>query len=349
MVKIDELVFNLHQHGAPREFVLLILMVIWTEGLYNLNEVYDWLEFFAGHAACTAWVRLRGFRGCKFDLKYADKANGHSSNYMDINSHSGFVLAIIFLLKGRPANFIAWFGIKCSSWTRINVGTSSRSACCSSGDTSQASVMDSNRMLERICLLLILTSCLGGVFILEQPGGSILEFYPTFRWVLARIVNIFGLQSVARTSWKMGTFGSPTLKPQYAYSNSPTIRKVPLYAPTTMHVKKNHTKVETARAYKNKSGKDCFTGTKHLKDTEIYPEHFACSISELVDDLRMARQGSQMPDPVPTAQETFLKCDSMNGSDLFDHADLASVFSYLRGCKSLRIPKEWVDHVPTSI
>ena len=55
-------------------------------------QVYDWLEFFAGHAACTAWVRLRGFRGCKFDLKYADKANGHSSNYMDINSHSGFVL-----------------------------------------------------------------------------------------------------------------------------------------------------------------------------------------------------------------------------------------------------------------
>lgn len=44
-------------------------------------------------------------------------------------------------------------------------------------------------------MLLILTSCLGGVFILEQPGGSILEFYPTFRWALARIVDIFGLQS----------------------------------------------------------------------------------------------------------------------------------------------------------
>jgi hypothetical protein len=45
-----------------------------------------------------------------------------------------------------------------------------------------------------------------------------------------------------------------------------------------MHVKKNHTKVETARAYKNKSGKDCFTGTKHLKDTEtlecIWSVHF---------------------------------------------------------------------------
>ena len=58
-------------------------------------------------------------------------------------------LCIIFLLKGRSHDFLAWYGIKCSSWTQINVGTSSRAACCSAGNMLMASVGQANRMLER--------------------------------------------------------------------------------------------------------------------------------------------------------------------------------------------------------
>jgi len=49
MVDINSLVFKLQKLRAPREFVLIVLLVIWTEGLYNIDEAYDWLEFFAGH------------------------------------------------------------------------------------------------------------------------------------------------------------------------------------------------------------------------------------------------------------------------------------------------------------
>ena len=100
------------------------MMVVWTHGLYDLDEVraselylnchmiwklrslphiplhipvahadeasYDWLEFFAGNAACTTFTRLQGYRGCKFDLKYNPEASPGRSNYMDINSPSGF-------------------------------------------------------------------------------------------------------------------------------------------------------------------------------------------------------------------------------------------------------------------
>ena len=70
-----------------KAFVLIILMVIWTEGLYDLTEAwraisdlaaallqnvslkeYDWLEFFAGRANATHAVRLRGGIGARFDL-----------------------------------------------------------------------------------------------------------------------------------------------------------------------------------------------------------------------------------------------------------------------------------------
>jgi hypothetical protein len=59
----------------------------------SVPEVYDWLEFFAGNAACTTFARLQGYRGCKFDLKYnpQDQVPPGSTNYMDVNSPSGFM------------------------------------------------------------------------------------------------------------------------------------------------------------------------------------------------------------------------------------------------------------------
>ena len=58
-------------------------------------------------------------------------------------------LAIVALLRCSVGEFCAWFGIKCSSFTSINRGTSARSACSSTGDPSKPSVVEANRMLER--------------------------------------------------------------------------------------------------------------------------------------------------------------------------------------------------------
>lgn len=48
----------------------------------------------------------------------------------------------------------------------------------------------------RICLLLMLTTALGGTWVLEQPAGSALEFYPTFRWLITQLISISGVKSV---------------------------------------------------------------------------------------------------------------------------------------------------------
>lgn len=58
-------------------------------------------------------------------------------------------LAIIFLLKGKLDDFVSWYGIKCSSWTQVNVGTSTRCPCASLGDILKISVREANQMLER--------------------------------------------------------------------------------------------------------------------------------------------------------------------------------------------------------
>ena len=58
-------------------------------------------------------------------------------------------LSIAMMLRGIANAFGCHFGIKCSSFCRVNVGTSMRSACTSVGYCSYESVRLSNKLLER--------------------------------------------------------------------------------------------------------------------------------------------------------------------------------------------------------
>ena len=59
-------------------------------------------------------------------------------------------LAIIFILKGKPKNFAAWFGLKCSSFSAMNRGHSGRAPTSSTGFGERPAVAEGNCMLERI-------------------------------------------------------------------------------------------------------------------------------------------------------------------------------------------------------
>lgn len=150
--------------------------------------------------------------------------------------HLGLRLAILVMLKGVINNLATHFGIKCSSFCRVNVGTSMRSACTAIGFTQYLSVALSNKLLERnpyiflfssaettkhmtktnltyldlvriqlvfphptasrTCTLILLCTALGGAWTLEQPSGSLLEFYPTWRFILDMICKSGGASSV---------------------------------------------------------------------------------------------------------------------------------------------------------
>jgi hypothetical protein len=58
------------------------------------------------------------------------------------------------MLKGVLNNFGSHFGIKCSSFCKVNIGTSMRSACSSMGFASYDSVSMSNKLLERILVVI---------------------------------------------------------------------------------------------------------------------------------------------------------------------------------------------------
>ena len=155
-------------------------------------------------------------------------------------------LALLSCLRAVAGNFGAHVGIKCSSFCKMNIGTSMRSACATIGHALFESVSLSNALLERtilnlaqklknICycqlvhgsrcssqirfsktpfpyrasqgldilcpsrrtvLLLAVVTCMGGVWTLEQPDGSVLQFYHTFRYFLASVQMAGGPYSV---------------------------------------------------------------------------------------------------------------------------------------------------------
>ncbi|CAE7853885.1 unnamed protein product, partial [Symbiodinium microadriaticum] len=163
---------------------------------------------------------LGRFKSARFDLKDNVPRRKRKSNYMDLNSTSGFCLAICYLLKMTPGDGYVHFGMKCSSLCSMNMGTSGRTACAPIGYLKQPSVVYTNKLLERTILLIILSTCLELVWTLEQPAGSVLEFYPAWRWAVSKMCDVVGPFAVSKVSFWMAHYMSKTPKRHYMYSNS---------------------------------------------------------------------------------------------------------------------------------
>ena len=131
------------------------------------------------------------------------------------------------MLRGIPGQFASHFGLKCSSFCKMNIGTSRRSPCTSLGFEDFLSVLTGNMLLERMgwycgkmslncffllrlttfnyfktafrsrsCLLILLCTCLDGLWTFEQPSGSLAEYYPAFRYVLNQVFDCGGPTAV---------------------------------------------------------------------------------------------------------------------------------------------------------
>jgi hypothetical protein len=53
------------------------------------------------------------------------------------------------ILRGDSDDLLVLLGMKCSSWSRVNQGTSMRQPCCPDGDSSKKSVFTANCMAAR--------------------------------------------------------------------------------------------------------------------------------------------------------------------------------------------------------
>lgn len=86
-----------------------------------------------------------------------------------------------------------------------------------------------------------------------------------------------------------------------------------------------------------------------LTRLRIFPVKFARTLVDLYPQLIKTPKG--LPADPPTllpALETFLTIPA-DKADQWPFAGLSEVYAYLRRSKHLRIPAEWVAHIPRSI
>lgn len=91
-------------------------------------------------------------------------------------------------MQGKTGKVLSTLGMVCSTWVFMSRGSTYRSFLNPEGNTSNEKVQLANRMLCRSVLLCLLTVCMNGVYILEQPLSSLAEYHPRFQW-LGTITN----------------------------------------------------------------------------------------------------------------------------------------------------------------
>ena len=79
-----------------------------------------------------------------------------------------------------------------------------------------------------------------------------------------------------------------------------------------------------------------------------YPVHFALAIASIFDDLKRTALGCPRVDEAACGLQAFRAAAAQDreAAEYTASANLASVYIYLRGCKSLKIPENWRAYVP---
>ena len=127
------------------------------------------------------------------------------------------------------------------------------------------SVKEGNIICVRTLVIMMVAAALHCWTILEQPKGSLMEMHPAFQEYLS-------LVECWRASINMSTYGGPTLKPTWLYSNRPMIDQLHVYRPPRLGDTNNE--VEMVVHYTDSSGRARVKGGKHLKQSQSYPRGF---------------------------------------------------------------------------
>ena len=74
----------------------------------------------------------------------------------------------------------------------------------------------------------------------------------------------------------MGKYGAPTQKPHVGYANFASVGRLNLGQMTKAEIHNmKQKKIQTTKVYKNKAGRKCWCGTKHLKRSQSEAQ-FTC-------------------------------------------------------------------------
>ena len=140
-------------------------------------ESIDVIENFCGVAEITQAFASAGFTACGYDFSFDARFN-------HLCSIEGFIHCLWLHLRLRCTG-LSWFATVCSTWIWLSRSTTERSPSCPLGPQylhyAGATVEQGNIQVARSALLMLLISCKGAFWMLEQPLGCIMKHHPALQ------------------------------------------------------------------------------------------------------------------------------------------------------------------------
>jgi hypothetical protein len=157
------------------------------------------VEMFAGCAAVQRGFVVNNFVGC---VPY-DYLN--DSHWEDFGSMAGWLTSLALCLRLVVLG-LCWWAPDCSSWIWVSRSCNLRHAGDALGHPGNTKVLWANQMVSRMAACLILLDLKLCVWLVEQPGSTVLHLHP-------RIQTRIAAGRVFRRRLSLSKFGSSSLKP----------------------------------------------------------------------------------------------------------------------------------------
>ncbi len=193
----------------------------------------------------------------------------------DLLTTCGFVFWINAILSIIPFGF-AVVGIPCNTYGWLSRGHSGRRKDNPLGNTDRRDIADANRLLKRVCLLLLVLTLRSVYWVLENPLNSMLWAQPDFlrlRALLKRMGGIRGQRPTRHFLW-LGWFGCPLAKPTVFEGIAPGMRFIKSKKPEWAMRKQTQTIGWYSWMQRQPDGtmKRRFMGKKNLRVVSRYPK-----------------------------------------------------------------------------
>ena len=199
----NKIVRMLAKIGAPLVLMQLVLLIgSYPQHLVHNRDI-DAIEYYAGKHEVTKAEWRHGLKGYPYDKDFDEET-------MDINTPLGFIHAFHVTMRVRLGGMSLHAPV-CSSWGKLNRGTSKRSPLNVLGNIANLKVREANKMVSRTTLILWLQIALGVFILLEQPNGSLMDQHHRLKYLIDKCC-------IHHISFDMEEFGGPTKKPTWVYS-----------------------------------------------------------------------------------------------------------------------------------
>ncbi|CAE7349213.1 unnamed protein product [Symbiodinium sp. CCMP2592] len=128
--------------------------------------------------------------------------------------------------------------------------------------------------------MLFIATCRGVWSAIEQPVSSTLKWVPHFVHLRNLLLACDGELWKYCNFW-MGLYGHENAKPSYCIGSSRWLMKLKNKMTRQKRAKFNSAAKKVVTRRKRADGTVAVTGTKHLTETQVYPEGFAKAVAKL--------------------------------------------------------------------